>query len=264
MTIKLVATDMDGTFLTDDKHFDQERFQKIYDYMQAHQIYFVSASCNQYYQLKNFFKAFPKVLFVAENGALIATHQEILATYTFTPELVQKVLNVLQQMPAIQPIVCAKESAYVLDDVPLDFYRYSSFYFPHIKKVAKLADIDDQVFKFSVRCPELETDDYLKKLAKAIGPEVSVVSSGQGDIDIIRVDINKATGLQYLSQKLNISPEQMCAFGDGGNDLEMLSIVGSGVAMKNAPTIVKKTAPFQTSDNNQQGVLKYLEAQFNL
>lgn len=47
MTIKLVATDMDGTFLNDDKHFDKERFQRVYDYMNQNDIRFVSASGNQ-------------------------------------------------------------------------------------------------------------------------------------------------------------------------------------------------------------------------
>jgi Predicted hydrolases of the HAD superfamily len=56
MTIKLVATDMDATFLDDSKHFDSKRFDKIYQYMTEHNIYFVSASGNQYYQLKNFSK----------------------------------------------------------------------------------------------------------------------------------------------------------------------------------------------------------------
>jgi Predicted hydrolases of the HAD superfamily len=42
MTIKLVATDMDGTFLTDDKHFDKERFSHVYDYMTKNGITFVS------------------------------------------------------------------------------------------------------------------------------------------------------------------------------------------------------------------------------
>jgi len=113
MTIKLVATDMDGTFLTDDKHFDVERFKPIYDFMIKNQIQFVSASGNQYYQLKSFFKDFPETLFVAENGALIGSHKEIIKVDNFSENIIQKVISVLNQIPEIQSIICGKESAYI-------------------------------------------------------------------------------------------------------------------------------------------------------
>lgn len=264
MTIKLVATDMDGTFLTDDKHFDHERFQRVYDYMIDHNIQFVSASGNQYQQLKNFFQDFPETLFVAENGALIGSHQEVFRADIFSDAVVQKTINVLNTLSDIQVVMCGKKSAYLLKTVTPDFYKMSNFYFPNIEAVDDLAAVSDGVLKFSVNCPDDETEEYMDKLADMIGPEVSIVSSGHGDIDVIRADVNKATGLQYLSEKLNIQPDEMCAFGDGGNDLEMLSYVGHGVSMKNASPIVHQTAPFETVDNNQQGVIQHLEELFEL
>ena len=264
MTIKLVATDMDGTFLTDDKHFDKKRFQRVYDYMIQNNIQFVSASGNQYYQLKDFFKDFPQTLFVAENGALIASHNQIFKTDCFSDDVVQKTIQVLESLPATQAIMCGEKSAYILNSVTPDFYKMSKFYFPEIQSVPDYETVADRVLKFSVNCPDDETEEYMEKLANAIGPDVSIVSSGHGDIDVIRADVNKATGLEYLSQKLNIKPEQMCAFGDGGNDLEMLSYVGHGVAMKNATDIVHETAPYETVDNNQQGVIQHLEELFEL
>ncbi|MQS98194.1 Cof-type HAD-IIB family hydrolase [Companilactobacillus halodurans] len=264
MTIKLVATDMDGTFLTDEKHFDKPRFTRIYDYMIQNHITFVSASGNQYYQLKDFFKDFPETLFVAENGALIGNHQEIYRTDTFSPVIAEKTIKVLNSLPAIQTVMCGEKSAYILKDVTKEFYKMSNFYFPHIQTVDSLFGIEDNILKFSVSCPKTETEKYMDKLADMIGDEVSIVTSGHGDIDVIRADVNKSTGLQYLSEKLNIQPSEMCAFGDGGNDLEMLRYVGRGVAMENGSPIVKQTAQYQTINNNQQGVLHHLEELFQL
>lgn len=264
MTIKLVATDMDGTFLNDAKHFDKNRFQRVYDYMLKNNIQFVSASGNQYYQLRDFFKDFPETLFVAENGALIGSHQRVYRADTFETGTVEKTLQVLDKLPAIKVVMCGKKSAYLSKNVDADFFKISKFYFPEIQSINNLNDIDDGILKFSVNCPDDETEFYMDKLADLIGPEVSIVSSGHGDIDVIRADVNKATGLQYLSEKLNIKPEEMCAFGDGGNDLEMLRYVGHGVAMKNATPIVHQTADFETVDNNQQGVIKHLEEIFEL
>lgn len=52
--IKLVAVDMDGTFLDDQMHYNRTIFRKIYNYFKENDIYFVVASGNQYYQLKSF------------------------------------------------------------------------------------------------------------------------------------------------------------------------------------------------------------------
>ena len=49
----------------------------------------------------------------------------------------------------------------------------------------------------------------------------------------------------------------MTAFGDGGNDLEMVKEVGDGVAMSNAAPILLKVANHTTTSNNEQGVLTY-------
>jgi len=264
MTIKLVATDMDATFLDDNKHFDTKRFDKIYQYMIDHNIYFVSASGNQYYQLKDFFKDFPETLFVAENGALVGSHDQIFQTDIFSDTIVQRTIEVLNILPEIKTIMCGQKSAYILKNATPEFFKMSNFYFPEIASVDDLAAVKDGILKFSVNCPKDETEAYMDKLADMIGPEVSIVTSGHGDIDVIRADVNKATGLQYLSEKLNIKPEEMCAFGDGGNDLEMLRYVGHGVAMKNASPIVHKTAKYETVDNNQQGVIQHLEEIFEL
>ncbi len=59
MTVKLIAVDMDGTFLRDDKTYHRERFLKQYAEMKARGIRFVVASGNQYYQLTSFFRTSP-------------------------------------------------------------------------------------------------------------------------------------------------------------------------------------------------------------
>lgn len=48
---KLIAVDMDGTFLNDNKTYDKEKFTKIYQELERKNIKFTVASGNQYYQL---------------------------------------------------------------------------------------------------------------------------------------------------------------------------------------------------------------------
>ncbi|MEH1316930.1 HAD hydrolase family protein, partial [Citrobacter farmeri] len=55
MGIKLIAVDMDGTFLSDQKTYNRERFLTQYQQMKTQGIRFAVASGNQYYQLISFF-----------------------------------------------------------------------------------------------------------------------------------------------------------------------------------------------------------------
>ena len=72
MNVKLIAVDMDGTFLTNNNEYDQERFTRQYEFMKEKGIHFVVASGNQYYQLRSFFPDIHNELaFIAENGAYI-------------------------------------------------------------------------------------------------------------------------------------------------------------------------------------------------
>ena len=61
MSVKLIAVDMDGTFLSDAKTYNRERFLAQYARMKAQGIRFVVASGNQYYQLISFFPEIVKV-----------------------------------------------------------------------------------------------------------------------------------------------------------------------------------------------------------
>lgn len=53
---KLIATDMDGTFLRDDMTYDRDFFATLHEKMQAQGIQWVVASGNQYFQLTSFLK----------------------------------------------------------------------------------------------------------------------------------------------------------------------------------------------------------------
>lgn len=55
MTVKVIVTDMDGTFLNDAKQYDRPRFLAQFAQLRQQGMEFVVASGNQYYQLISFF-----------------------------------------------------------------------------------------------------------------------------------------------------------------------------------------------------------------
>jgi len=55
-----------------------------------------------------------------------------------------------------------------------------------------------------------------------------------------------------------LKPEEIIAFGDGENDIEMLSFAGIGVCMGNGVEGAKKTADYITADIDDGGIAKAL------
>lgn len=77
-------------------------------------------------------------------------------------------------------------------------------------------------------------------------------------IDVLPLGGSKAKGIEEMLIKLNLKAENAYAFGDALNDLEMLKMVGCGVAMGNALPQAKEAADYITEDVGKDGIYKGL------
>lgn len=83
--------------------------------------------------------------------------------------------------------------------------------------------------------------------------------TGENYIDIQRAEINKGYAINMLMQQLNISAEKITAIGDQQNDISMFTAARIGIAMGNAPDVVKQQASYVTSSNDDEGIVCALE-----
>ena len=65
--------------------------------------------------------------------------------------------------------------------------------------------------------------------------------------------------LERLSAVLGVSLSDLIAIGDNYNDVEMLRLAGTSVAMGNAPEDIQRMATLVTKTNNEDGVAYALE-----
>lgn len=77
-----------------------------------------------------------------------------------------------------------------------------------------------------------------------------------GGIDIISKSGGKVAGIEAYMARYGIRREEVIAFGDGENDIEMLRFAGIGVAMGNAGDEVKASADYITDDISDDGIWK--------
>jgi len=118
-------------------------------------------------------------------------------------------------------------------------------------------------FKFALNLP----DDILAETMIALGESlegiVVPVTSGHGSIDLIIPGLHKANGLRIVQQRWGIEDHEVVTFGDGGNDIEMLTQAGYGFAMQNAPENIRAIARYQAGHNNHQAVLDVIDKVLN-
>lgn len=99
-----------------------------------------------------------------------------------------------------------------------------------------------------------------RNMIEALFPQTfTLVYSAPTFLEIIPKTINKGNGICRLSEIVGIKPENMVAFGDSPNDLDMFKAVGVSVAMGNAVACVKEEADYVTSTNDDDGIAQFIE-----
>lgn len=85
-------------------------------------------------------------------------------------------------------------------------------------------------------------------------PDCTFTRSNPISVDIIPKGTSKIDGIKRICQTLSFDLKNVAAFGDSWNDTQMLSEVGFGIAMGNAPQAVKEVAYATTSSNEDNGI----------
>lgn len=97
-------------------------------------------------------------------------------------------------------------------------------------------------------------NDHQKHILSSIMDECSITSWNDLGVDIISRGGGKQVGIMRYMKANGLKPENIMAFGDGENDIEMLKLAGIGVAMGNASDAVKAAADFVTDKVDADGV----------
>ncbi len=266
MTVKVIATDMDGTFLTDKKTYDTVLFDRLFDRFMAEGIKFVVASGNQYRQI---IQQFPKhkhlMSFVAENGGHIIENGRTLQEEFETVEAISALVNYIEKhYPDTVINLAGKASSYLPMSTPKKIKDLLSYYLPVLKYVDNLHPIpEDDYFKVTLLVRDELTFQVRDEINTLFADyQLTATSSGFGCIDVIPSHVHKGTGLDFLLNHWGHGPENLMVFGDGGNDIEMLKLAKYSFAMANAPQEIKNVANYQAPSNQENGVLQVLARHF--
>lgn len=122
------------------------------------------------------------------------------------------------------------------------------------KNIDSVSRIEDHAtYQLAAYIYENEEDDFF-----AQAPNLRGVRWHPLFVDVIPKDGGKAVGISKILEHFSISKDETMAFGDGGNDTEMLEYVSYGIAMGNAVESAKKVSKYVTDHVDEDGIYNAL------
>ncbi|MER0122215.1 Cof-type HAD-IIB family hydrolase [Streptococcus sp. ZJ93] len=260
---KIIATDMDGTFLREDHQFNRDRFRKILDQFHQKDYLFAAASGRSLMSLQDVFQGFEdEMAFIAENGSIVSYKGKIIfEDQPIEPKVYLEIIRRLSASPYGQKsciILSGKNGAYLLKSGDKEFIEMISPFYVKTTLVSDFSEVTEDIVKIVATFPTEEVEVAQEWLNQEFD-DVIAVTTGFNSVDIILSDSHKAVGLSQLCEYCGLEAADVVAFGDNQNDLEMLDFAGTSLATSNAKPEVKKVADSVIGHCNDEAVLAYIE-----
>lgn len=255
-TIRLIATDLDGTLLNSRKEVPAG----FEEWVCAHpRVKTVIASGRQYYNIKKLFpRAADRLVFMAENGGMVVENDEVIYANTIKEEDVIDCIRRFQEQEGRVVILCGERSAYMYHGTE-EAERNAHMYYENLKFVDDLRDCvrEDHMIKIAVFFEDHDADTYYRNLEK-VHDRLNVVLSGDCWIDIANKEVCKGAALRFLQERYAISADESMAFGDFLNDESLLLQCTESYAMRNGHPFLKEKAKHIAPSNDEDGVMRVL------
>ena len=270
MDIRLIALDLDGTLLTEDKRLSP-RNRAALDKAAEAGIEIVPATGRLYRALPEDIRALPFLRrVIAMNGAAVLDleREETLYAAEIPAEEAIGIMRFLDGQDVIYD--CYYDgSAYMTESLKARAGEYTSGFplkslrelrvpVPELKAFLRERGGGVQKIQFYARTLALR-QTLLRELPERFS-QIVATSSLPDNVELNHFSANKGDALLFLAAHLGFEREQVMAFGDGLNDVPMLRAAGTGVAMGNASPEALAAADRVTADNEHDGVAEVIEA----
>ncbi|MFI7072734.1 HAD family hydrolase [Micromonospora sediminicola] len=264
---RLVASDIDGTLLRDDRTLSPRTSAVLARIVAAGTpVVLVTGRPIRWLQLVYDQLAAPLPAICA-NGAVVydPVTDEVLRADPLAPELLAEVARRLRaEVPGV---------SFAVEIVDSRQMRHEAHYplrWDADAEAIRAVESPEELLaapavKLLVRAGEQDPDLFVRVVAGALeGLAEATHSSYSGLIEISAAGVTKAAGLAWYAARLGIDERDVLAFGDMPNDVPMLTWAGRAVAVANAHPAVLEIAHEVTGANTDDGVAAYLEEVFGV
>lgn len=264
---KIVASDLDGTFLKSDRTVSEENWQAVEE-MTKRGVQFVPCTGRTLYEMDPEIRDHPAVRYIIHSdGAVIYDKQtDARITMCMPHQTGIELLDILEDYD-LMPVVRHRKKAYLNAEHNTSerhaYYNVDGYYSPVLKSSAiPTEDFDafcrgldeiEMINCFFHDCNEF--DECMKRIMET--GEFLVATNGRRYVEIFYVRAGKGNALIKLAQTIGLEPAQTIGVGDSSNDLTLVAQAGLGLAMENACDELKEAAD-QIICTNDEHAIQYI------
>ena len=259
MSIKLVAIDIDGTLVNNNREITPEVFEAIQK-AKAAGVKIVIATGRPLLGVKNILES----LNLLDAGDYVITYNGALVQATATGEaFIDEPLTYddyvdieMESRRLKTPLHSITMSTIYTHNRNISKYSINEAYITGLPLKYRTAEemAKHEIIKMMYIDEPEKLDETITKLPQRFKERYTIVKSTPFYLEILNKNASKGLGVQHLAEKLGISHEETMAIGDEENDRSMLEAVGNPVVMANGNPELKKIAKYITKSNEASGV----------
>ncbi len=260
MGIKLVAADMDGTLLTDNKEITARTADTLRRLKQSG-IEFCLCSGRPKVAMERYIQQLGfDVQLITYNGAEVIPSGSTEPIYTNTLDI-----TAAEELFYLGMQLCGSAVAWESNRLIVGEYNEAVRQYNKLSnaKATLASDVDFRSLKLRkvlwIGSDPIVTEKLRIEMGERYRGVFNAATSNPIFLEFVNHDVSKGIALTRLCEHLNIDISESCAFGDGYNDIDMLKTAGVSVAMDNAVDEIKNLCDAVTLTNEQDGVAKYIE-----
>lgn len=266
---KLIAIDLDGTTLNQDSKITDKAARTLRRAIQdGHSV--VIATGRPYRMSKNFYQELqlttPMINF---NGALVhlpGKNWDGEQETSFNRKIVFDLMAEKKNLK-LDFIAAENRETFFIDDLNFFDQHFFASDFATDENLLTVNTLRTNPTSVLLRSQPENVGSVSEELKQQFGHEVEVNTWGGPNpiLEVVAKGIQKAHGLKRVIDNFNMKQEDIIAFGDEHNDVDMLKFAGWGVAMANGTDQVKAVANDITEKpNTEDGMADYLTKYLDL
>lgn len=251
MDVKLIITDLDGTLLRDSKYIS-DYTKNVLNICKEKNILIGIATARSKKSAQEFINIIKPDIAILNSGATIIYNNEVIYNEMMDVNTTKTIINMCKKYTNNKGKILVETDEenfinYEIDKRKRKYIKaiyndFNNFDYPSYKIIAELKD-DDWSKEIVYNLDNCTTHNYKNEIMRRF----------------TKKEINKLNAIKYLEKHLNITSNEILAFGNDYNDLEMLKYCGIGVAVKNAVDKVLENVDYITDTNNDDGVATFIK-----
>lgn len=254
MSKKLVMFDIDGTILDHNHKIPASTKEAIQLVKEAGHEVAIATGRAPYY-IKEIREALGIDAFVCFNGQYVEINGEVIYKNPIQPELLTDLFSDAQANAHPLVYMGAEAMRSTVEGNEIVESCFASLKIDPANITMNMDYFNEvEIYQTLLFCAAHEEVAYKQAMQN-----LAFIRWHEYSTDVLPLGGSKAKGIEQFMIHRGIKKEDVYAFGDNLNDIEMLQFVGHGVAMGNAPDVVKKAAKYVTKDVGEDGIAYGLE-----